>query len=129
VIPGVFNEYDEAVVDLVVRGPAGQERLEFIVDTGFDGELTLHPALAAALELPDEGGQRVILADGSEVTFPIRRASVEWNGTARDVMVGLSETVALLAIGLLKGHELRIQCIPNGRVDISELAGSPLPRV
>lgn len=118
-IPGIFNEYDEAVVDLVVRGPAGQEQLEFIVDTGFDGELTLHPALAAALELRSEGGQRVILADGSEVMFPICRASVIWNGTPRDVVVGLSETVALLGVGLLKGHELRVQFIPDGRVEIS----------
>ena len=123
-INGVFNEYDEPIVDLLVCGPAGEERMEFIVDTGFDGELTLHPALTAALDLRREGGQRVVLADGSEVTFPVCRASVVWNGKPRDVAVELSETVALLGIALLKGHELRMQLIPNGAVQISELPGA-----
>ena len=52
-IAGVVNDALEATIRLTVRGPSRQEEsVEAVMDTGFDGYLTLPPAVIAALELP-----------------------------------------------------------------------------
>ncbi len=66
-ISGVVSVDYEAVIQLTVHGPQGQEAtLETIIDTGFDGSLTLPPARVTTLDLPWRRRSRVTLADGSE---------------------------------------------------------------
>lgn len=111
-----------AVVDLTVHGPDGQaETLEFVVDTGFDGTLTLHPSVVAALGLPALSASRAILADGSETVFTTYIAHVSWGNARQEVVVDASEGAHLLGMGLLEGHELLIHDIPDGLVRISPL--------
>ncbi len=120
-IEGTYN-HQEAVVDLTVRGPTGQEvRLDFVVDTGFNGDLTLHSSVAAALDLRMVGVERAMLADGSMIWFPVSRAFLYWNGSLRRVNVGVADTVSHVGMQVLEGHELRIAAVPNGRVLISAL--------
>jgi len=116
------NQFLEATLDLTIHGPDGQqERLECKIDTGFDGALTLHSAVAAALDLPRVNTGRAILADGSETTFPIHRAVVEWGETRRHINVHVADTVCLLGMAMLAGHELRMEIIPDGAVRITPL--------
>lgn len=123
-IEGAYNDYREAVVDLVVRGPTGEElQLEFLIDTGFNGELTLHTSVAAALDLRTVGVERAMLADGGIIMFSVADALLHWNGTLRRVKVGVADTVSHRGMQVLEGHELRIHAIPNGRVVISALRG------
>lgn len=50
---GVVNTHLEALVRLTVRGPGGQEEeIEGVIDTGFDGSLSLPSTLIDALSLP-----------------------------------------------------------------------------
>ena len=78
-IRGVVTANREAVISLAVRGPASiEQQIEVVVDTGFDGWLTLAPALIALLELPWRRRGRVLLADGSECVFDIYEA--RWSG-------------------------------------------------
>ncbi len=52
-IPGVFNAEREATIPLKVSGRNGQERdIIAMMDTGFNGYLTLPPAMIAELECP-----------------------------------------------------------------------------
>lgn len=82
-IEGIVNEYREATVDLTLHGPTGHaERLEFVIDTGFDGGLILHSSVAAALGLPYLGGERAMLADGSETLFDISEALLDTTSSA-----------------------------------------------
>jgi clan AA aspartic protease len=121
-IEGAVNNFHEPVVDLVVKGPTGQElQLEFLIDTGFGGELTLHSSVAAALELHPVGAEQAVLADGSVITFPIADALLHWDGTFRRVKVGLADTVPLMGMRVLEGHELQIHAIPDGLVRISAI--------
>lgn len=123
-IEGTFNDYREAVVDLTVRGPTGEEvQLEFLVDTGFNGDLTLHSSVAAALGLRAVGVERAMLADGSIVSFAVSRALLHWDGALRRVNVGVADTVSHVGMQVLQGHQLRIDAVPNGRVLISALVG------
>ena len=65
-IEGVVNANYEAVVTLPLRGPSGQERdIEAIVDTGFNGLLTLPPSFVEELGLAYLGNVRAELANGS----------------------------------------------------------------
>ena len=52
-ILGVVNAHSEATIRLPVRDAVGHEHeIEAVLDTGFNGSLTLPPALIAALGLP-----------------------------------------------------------------------------
>lgn len=121
-IYGTVNEFREATVELVVLGHTGQsERLEFVVDTGFDGSLSMHSAIAAALELPTVARGQGVLADGSTIVYDVCEAFIQWNGEMRPVSVGVLEGMALLGMDLLHGHELRLEAVPKGDVQITPL--------
>lgn len=122
-IEGIVNQYREPTLDLTVRGPVGDEvRLEFVIDTGFDGAVMLHSAVAAALRLPHIGHEHVMLADGSEVQFDVSEALLWWDGTYRLVTVDVADTVSHIGMELIAGHELYIHAIPDGRVQISAVS-------
>lgn len=124
-IAGVVNEFLEATVDLTVRGPGGrEERLEFVVDTGFAGNISLHSAVAAALELPFVGVASVRLADGRVIPSAICEAQLLWNGTVREVWVDIADNVPMLGMRMLAGHGVQMHVVPEGEVRIS-----PLPRL
>ena len=126
-IAGSVNEYRQAIVELTILGPSGRkERLEFIVDTGFGGGLTLHSSIAAELQLNSVGVGRAILADGHETVFDLCEAFVVWGDEVRLVTVGLADTVALMGMALLEGNVLRLEAVADGDVRITPLSASPL---
>ena len=97
-ITGVVTADREAVIGLVVRGPAGQEQhIEAVVDTGFDGWCSLPPALIALLRLPWRRRGRALLADGSESVFDIYEGTVVWEGRPRRIVVDEADTAPLPA--------------------------------
>jgi predicted aspartyl protease len=52
-ITGTVSSRHEAIVALTVAGPLGERvPIQAVVDTGFNGYLTLSPDLVAALGLP-----------------------------------------------------------------------------
>ena len=65
-ITGKVNSVLEAIVQLTVTGPKGDEEpIEAVIDTGFSGELTLPPSAIKSLELEWLGRESAQLADGS----------------------------------------------------------------
>ena len=118
-IQGVVNANLEAVVTLTLRGESGQEReIEAVIDTGFNGFLTLPTALVAQLGIPFAYMGRAILADGSEAAFDVYDATVLWNGRPRYVESGAVGTNPLVGMSLLDRHDLSIQVRDGGRVVI-----------
>jgi clan AA aspartic protease len=121
-IEGAVYGLTNAIVELTLRGPDGQEeRLDFKVDTGFDGALTLHSAVVSALGLQRFGLQEVVLADGSVILCDLCKGRVEWGGVSRSVDVQVSDSVSLLGMALLAGHHVRIDVVDGGAVRISPL--------
>lgn len=124
-ISGVVTDDRQAVIHLTVRGPAGQEqKVVAIIDTGFDGSLSLPSALVVQLGLPWRRRGRALLADGSESVFDIYEAIVDWDGEARRVAVDEAETVPLIGMSLLEGYELTVQVQRGGNVTVRALSES-----
>jgi clan AA aspartic protease len=95
--------------------------IEFVVDTGFAGALTLPPAAVAALGLPFREDISANLADDTYAIVAVHRATILWDG--RDI------TVAVLAMGkrpllgtaLLDGFNLNADFADNGAVTLRRL--------
>jgi clan AA aspartic protease len=129
-IGGTVYGSTDAVVPLTVRGPDGQEeRLDFKLDTGFDGDLSLHSVVVAALGLPRFGAQHVGLADGSVILCEMCDGVVEWGGVLRPVEVQVSDSVSLLGMALPAEHQVRIDVVDGGVVRIIPLAQRPTQAV
>jgi clan AA aspartic protease len=123
VISGSVNVFRQAIVRLTVRGPLGQEQeIEAIVDTGFNGSLTLPAALVATLGLPFRRRGRALLADGSESLFDVYEAIVVWDGKPHRVPIDAADLHPLIGMGLLYGYEITIQAVDGGDVTIRALA-------
>ena len=118
-IEGIVNAAHEAVVTLPLQGQAGHTlEIDAVVDTGFSRFLTLPPAMVTELGLPLTGVNRVVLADGSEVTFDVYGVTVLWDGQTRDVVAYAVDSTPLMGMSLLDGHDLHVQVKNGGRVVI-----------
>lgn len=118
-ITGVVNTDYEAIIRLQVQGPSGQEReVHAVIDTGFNGFLTLPPVLVTALGLTRVSRGRAILANGLEDIFDIYGVTVLWDGQPRYIETDSVDTTPLVGMALLKGYDLHIQVMDSGRVVI-----------
>jgi clan AA aspartic protease len=121
-ITGIVTAVREAVIDLVVRGQDGrEEEIQAVIDTGFDGSLTLPAKFINSLGLPWRRRGRSLLADGNESLFDIYEATVIWDGKPRRIAVDEVDIVPLVGMSLLYGCELTIKIIENGSVLIKPL--------
>ena len=114
-IPGSVTPNREAIVRLTVHSHTGQETtIAGVSDTGLDGSLSLPSAAISSLGLPWPGRGRALLADGSESVFDLFEATVDWDGWLRRVAVDQVETLPLIGMALLEGHELTLQVRASG---------------
>ena len=81
-IEAFVNDNLEAVVTIPLLGPAGQTReIAAVVDTGFNGYLTLPPTIVAELGLSVVGDGEAILA--TEARLLSTCTALTWCGTGR----------------------------------------------
>lgn len=121
-ITGIVTDECEAVIRLRVRGPSGREReIEAVIDTGFNGWISLPVALISALDLPWRRRGLALLADGSESVFDMYDATLIWDGRPRRVAVDAANTAPLVGMALLDGCEMNLQIRAGGAVTIRTL--------
>ena len=112
----------EGVVRLSVFGRRGQrETVEAVVDTGYDGFLTLPPPMIRELELEWLSNGHAILADGSECLFDLHEGEVIWDRRHMFIQVDSSDATPLVGMRLLEGFELTMQVRPDGPVLITRM--------
>jgi len=117
---GTVNADLEPLLPLTVRDSGGQpHNVEAIIDTGFNGFLTLPPALIAVLGLQWLCREQGELADGSILTFDVYVATVDWDGRQKSVEVEAADAQPLLGMALMRGSELRILVVPGGSTSIA----------
>jgi clan AA aspartic protease len=121
----VSGDGREPVLPLTLLGHAGASdrrlRLEAIVDTGFDGELTLPPEMIRRLGYPHLGTTAATLADGSEVQVDYFAGSVSWHGDPRAVVLLAADGKPLIGMELLASSRLTVEVMPGGDVTVEGL--------
>ena len=116
-IEGIVNAYYEPVVTLSLQGPDGRAReIEAVVDTGYNGLLTLPPSVVSDLRLPYKSHGEATLADGSLAEFDVYDVTVIWDGQPRDIEADEANSIPLVGMMLLDRHNLNIEVEDGGRV-------------
>ena len=116
-IEGIVNAAYEAIVTIPLRGPDGQSRdVDAVIDTGYNGFLTLPTTLVGELGLVFGGISRATLADGSIVTFDVYDVTVIWDSIPRYVSASAADSTPLVGMSLLDTYDLSIQVRSGGRV-------------
>lgn len=122
-ITGTVSADREAVIPLAVRGASGQDvQILAVIDTGFNGFLTLPLHLVAVLGLTRLSRGRAQLADGRETIFDIYSSTVHWDGHLREVETNALPSAPLVGMSLLHGSELYVHAVEGGQVRITGAA-------
>jgi clan AA aspartic protease len=121
-IYGVVNLRREATLPLVVGNAEKQHQVvDTVIDTGFNGFLSLPSTVIATLNLPWSASDIVTLGDGSQTLFDIYTAMVIWDGQYREIDIAASETEPLLGMAMLYGYRLQVDNVEGGIVKIEKL--------
>jgi clan AA aspartic protease len=127
-ITGVVNPRREATIPLTVRDAGGREHaVEGVIDTGFNGSLTLPPALISMLGLTWRSRERALLADGREHRFDLYAVTVVWDGRPRHLLAQAADTEPLVGMSLLYGYHLQIEIVDGGQVTIAAISQTTSP--
>src|SRR5688500_12841084 len=98
-------------VELSVQG----EQLEFVVDTGLEGDIALPRAFTERLG-PATGVRLRRLADGSPRNIPVHEVEVNWAGSVTVAEVLVIGEQPLLGTSILYGHHLHVEMSGGGEV-------------
>lgn len=121
-IAGIVTARREARLSLTVLGPRQQEqRVEFVIDTGFNGALTLPGTVIHTLRLQPLGARPVVLGDGSTAILKLYRARLLWHESERALLVLQADGDPLLGMALLDGSRVIMDVVDNGSVTIEPI--------
>jgi clan AA aspartic protease len=95
--------------------------VECVVDTGFEGALTLPPELVADLKLPYLTRISANLADDSSIKTKLHLATILWHGVEREVIVLAMGRRPLLGTALIEDYHLSVDFHEGGSVIIDEI--------
>lgn len=105
-ITGSVNTDYEPIIRIVVCDFDGQvHEQDAIVDTGFNGWLSLPPDFITALGLTWKRRGRAILADGSESVFDTYEAVVVWDRQFLTIPVDEADSDPLVGMSLMEGYD------------------------
>jgi clan AA aspartic protease len=95
--------------------------IECVVDTGFEGFLTLPPTVVAQLKLPYVAPIDANLADNSRIVTNVHQGTILWNGVERVVPILAMGRRPLLGTALLVDLHLGIDFCEGGTVLVDEI--------
>lgn len=95
--------------------------LDFVVDSGFEGALTLPPAAVEALGLPLVHEMTANLADDSSVRINVHAGTIIWGDELIRVAVLAMGRRPLLGTALLGHKNLNIDFVENGALIIRDI--------
>ena len=105
-------------VILSLPGPQSYINIEFVLDTGFDGELSIPSALIRELNTNFVTNRDILLADGSVRLTSLYEIMLDWDDDIRSTEVIVLEGRPLLGTLLLEGCQLQIDMNNGGEVVI-----------
>lgn len=96
--------------------------LRAIVDTGFNGFLTLPTAALNELGASPAGTRRAELGDGNLVELDVYFVRVKWHDTDREVLALEADTTPLVGMSLLWGSRVRFDAKDGGAIAIDAIS-------
>lgn len=121
-IIGVVNADFEPIISLSIRRSDGKTfTQDAILDTGFNGWLSLPPDLIAELNLRWKRRGRAILGDGSECVFNVYEAVVVWDDTLLTIPVDEANSDPLIGMSLMEGYQLTMQIFEGGYIELCKV--------
>lgn len=108
-------------VRLAVIGPTRTVAVEFVVDTGFDGDIALPPHLLQEISPPFVWDRPILLADSTERIVAHFLARIDWHDQTRKVEVMALEGRPLIGNALLRGSLVQMEMREGGEVAIEPL--------
>jgi clan AA aspartic protease len=122
-ITGIVNEEFEPIVSISLCDSDGNGYTQdAIVDTGFNGWLSLPPDLISQLNLKWKRRGRAILGDGSECVFNVYEAVLVWDGNLLTIPIDEADSESLVGMSLMEGYQLMVQVFEGGHVELSKIA-------
>jgi clan AA aspartic protease len=122
VIHGTVTADYEATIEVLVHGSSGQAHLvQAVIDTGFNGHLTLPPSRISELGLAYHSMALAALADGTRATMRRFEGSVTWDHANREIVVLEAEGQPLLGMAMLRNYRLMLEVVPDGRLTAEAL--------
>lgn len=122
-ISGIVNADFEAIISLAICGDDGKiYTQDAIVDTGFNGWLSLPPDLIDQLNLKWKRRGRAILGDGSECVFNVYEAVVIWDEDYLTIPIDEADSEPLVGMSLMEGYQLTVQVFEEGNVEIRKVS-------
>ena len=102
---GLFDHDLKPRVSLEMIGESGQvHSIEVVLDTGFNGDLTLPPDTIRRLGLAKEVRYSATLANGMDVYLDGWKGTAHFHGQPRNILVLESGGEPLLGMNLLRGN-------------------------
>lgn len=119
-IRGAVTAQREATIVVEIEDATGlRTQISAVIDTGFNGWLTLPADIAKKLGAEFVGDAIASLADGSEVVCQLYEVWIIWNGRRCLIEVDSADTTPLVGMQLFEGFVLRIDAWIGGQVVIS----------
>jgi clan AA aspartic protease len=120
-IAGIVNAEFEPIISLSICGSDGKVYLrDAIVDTGFNGWLSLPPEFITQLNLSWKRRGRAVLGDGSECVFDVYEAVLIWDGNFLTIPIDEADSEPLVGMLLMEGYQLIVQVFEGGVVELSK---------
>ncbi len=112
----------QARVKIVLRLSGNLDiEIECVVDTGFEGFLTLPPSAIEKLGMPYLISISANLADSSNVKTDVHAATIIWKGVERNISVLAMGQRPLIGTALLEDYHLSIDFCDGGIVIIDDI--------
>lgn len=112
----------QARINVTLRPPEqSYVEIECVVDTGFEGALTLPPDVVATLKLPYVTSISANLADDSSIMTRLHLATIIWHGIEREIIVLAMGRRPLLGTALIEDYHLSIDFCEGGSVIVDEI--------
>jgi clan AA aspartic protease len=121
-IHGVVNFRYELTLPIVVGNSNGKrEFVNTVIDTGFDGFLSLPSEIIVRLGLSWRTSNIATLGDDSQTLFDFYNRTAIWDGQYRTIDIAESETEPLMGLAILRGYRLQVDNVEGGIVKIEAL--------
>jgi len=109
-------------ITLTFPSAVGNLLIEFLVDTGFGGDLAVPQSVISRLDASFIGPRDRRLADGTPLRCAMYATTVDWNGEDRATEVLVFPCEPLLGTIFLQDYLLQVEVVEGGSVEIGSLS-------